>query len=79
MNGVPSKDMVHRLPVGHHNAAIQRFPSIHDTSESSMRTRAETERQELLNDVQLLRHICGPCALSPEISFAAPPPGVEND
>ena len=55
------------------------FPSIHDTSESSMRMRVETERQELPNDVQLHRHVCTPCALASEISFAASLRDVDND
>ena len=78
-NGVSSKDVVHRLPVGHHKAAAQRFPSIHDTSESSMRIRVKTEQQELLNHAQSLRYMCRPYALSSDLSFAASPLGADDE
>ena len=55
------------------------FPWIHDTSESSIRISVEMELQELLNHVQLHRHMCTPCALSSETSFAASLHGFDND
>ena len=41
--------------------------------------RVEMELQELLNHVQLHRHMCTPCALSSETSFAASLHGFDND
>ena len=44
-----------------------------------MRIGVETEWQELLDNVQLHRHMRTPWALSSEIPFAASLHGVDND